>query len=58
MRIAKIELNDFRALPGPIPYLFELQDGKHSLVFGENGSGKSSLFLALVKLFNRKPKGR
>ena len=56
MRIAKIEINDFRALPGPTPYSFDLQGGKNSLVFGENGSGKSSLFRALVELFNRSPK--
>ncbi len=56
MRIAKIEINDFRAFPGPTPYSFDLQGGKNLLVFGENGSGKSSLFRALVEFFNRSPK--
>jgi hypothetical protein len=56
MRIAKIEINDFRAFPGPTPYCFDLQGGKNLLVFGENGSGKSSLFRALVEFFNRGPK--
>ena len=34
------------------PYTFDLDDGKNLLVYGENGSGKSSLFRALVEFFN------
>lgn len=50
MKIKKISLTDFRAFPGPAPATFEL-DGKNLLVYGENGSGKSSLFHALRGLF-------
>jgi len=52
MRIAKIEIKDFRAFPGPGTYIFDLDDGKNLLIYGENGSGKSSLFYALLEFFN------
>ncbi len=53
MRITKIELQNFRAFYGP--YIIDLTDprhqpdpnGKNLLVYGENGSGKSSLYIAL-----------
>ena len=49
MRITKVEVENFRAFYGS--YQIDLQDdGKNLLVYGENGSGKSSLYLAL-KLF-------
>ena len=51
MRLTKIEIKDFRAFPGPGTYAFDLR-GKNLLVYGENGSGKSSLFRALVEFFN------
>ena len=51
MKIKAISLTDFRAFPGPAPTTFEL-DGKNLLVYGENGSGKSSLFYALRGLFS------
>ncbi len=50
MRIKTLSLTDFRAFPGPAPTTFEL-DGKNLLVYGENGSGKSSLFHALREFF-------
>ena len=50
MKIKTLSLTDFRAFPGPAPTTFEL-DGKNLLVYGENGSGKSSLFHALRGLF-------
>lgn len=49
MRITGIELKNFRAFYGA--YQINLHKaGKNLLVYGENGSGKSSLYLAL-KLF-------
>ena len=49
VRITKIEIKNFRAFPRT--YQIDLtQTGKNLLVYGENGSGKSSLYLAL-KLF-------
>jgi energy-coupling factor transporter ATP-binding protein EcfA2 len=52
MKITRIEIKDFRGFPGPGTYTFDLDDGKNLLVYGENGSGKSSLFRALVEFFN------
>jgi energy-coupling factor transporter ATP-binding protein EcfA2 len=49
MRITKIHIKDFRAFRGEIT--IDLQDGRNLLVFGENGSGKSSLFQALNLFF-------
>ena len=49
VKITKIEIKNFRAFPKT--YQIDLsQRGKNLLVYGENGSGKSSLYLAL-KLF-------
>ena len=50
MKINTLSLTDFRAFPGPAPATFEL-GGKNLLVYGENGSGKSSLFHALREFF-------
>ena len=52
MRITQIEIKDFRGFPGPGTYTFDLDGGKNLLIYGENGSGKSSLFHALVEFFN------
>jgi AAA domain len=51
MKIQTIRLTNFRAFPGPAPAEFEL-GGKNLLVYGENGSGKSSLFHALRGFFS------
>ena len=49
VRITKIEIKNFRAFPRT--YQIDLHKaGKNLLVYGENGSGKTSLYLAL-KLF-------
>lgn len=56
MRIKRLTLTDFRAFPGPAPTHFDL-DGKNVLVYGENGSGKSSIFHALNGFFALKPSG-
>jgi energy-coupling factor transporter ATP-binding protein EcfA2 len=47
MRLASIEIKDFRAFKG-VPLKIDLTSkGKNLLVYGENGSGKSSLYFAL-----------
>ena len=53
LRIQRLTLTDFRAFPGPAPTHFDL-DGKNLLVYGENGSGKSSIFYALSDFFSLK----
>ena len=46
MKITNIEIKNFRAFPKS--YQIDLHNaGKNLLVYGENGSGKSSLYLAL-----------
>ena len=55
MRITEIEIKNFRAFPRT--YHIELHKaGKNLLIYGENGSGKSSLYLAL-KLFLESSEG-
>jgi hypothetical protein len=49
MRLVGIQLRDFRAFPGELE--LELKDGCNLLLHGENGSGKSSLALALREFF-------
>ena len=46
MRITDIEIKNFRAFRG-IYHIGLSKSGKNLLVYGENGSGKSSLYLAL-----------
>lgn len=47
MRISAIEIKNFRAFKGSPLKINLRQTGKNLLVYGENGSGKSSLFFAL-----------
>jgi energy-coupling factor transporter ATP-binding protein EcfA2 len=55
-RIAKIGLGDYRAFPGGQTYEFDLgETGKNLLLYGENGSGKTSLFRALRDLTALRP---
>ena len=49
MKITKIEIKNFRAFYGTHQIALT-KEGKNLLVYGENGSGKSSLYMAL-KLF-------
>lgn len=55
MKITRIDIKNFRAFPGPGVYTFDLPNGKNLLLYGENGSGKSSLFHALDQFFNIDP---
>jgi energy-coupling factor transporter ATP-binding protein EcfA2 len=50
-RIRRIEITDFRAFPASQPADIVL-DGRNLLAFGENGSGKSSIYRALRELFS------
>ena len=54
MKITKIELVHFRGFPGTAVYDFEFKTANNLFVYGENGSGKSSLFLALQEFFNHR----
>lgn len=49
-RIKTLEICDFRAFPGPVPVVIQL-DGKNLFLFGENGVGKSTIFHALDQMF-------
>jgi energy-coupling factor transporter ATP-binding protein EcfA2 len=53
-RIGKIVIRDFRFFPGNETCTFDLgETGKNLLLFGENGSGKSSLFHGLRLLLSQ-----
>ncbi|MDZ4819819.1 MAG: AAA family ATPase [Planctomycetota bacterium] len=54
MKISKIEICDFRGFPGPALYDFEFGKSRNLFIYGENGSGKSSLFRAIQEFFNRR----
>jgi len=47
--IDKLTLVNFRAFPGSEPVELRLQ-GKNLLIYGENGSGKTSIFIALTEM--------
>ena len=52
MKLTKITLRDFRAFPtGKDNYEFTLPNGENLLLYGENGSGKTSLYHALRAIF-------
>jgi hypothetical protein len=53
VKITKIEVCDFRGFKGPAVYGFEFGAARNLLIYGENGSGKSSLFWAIREFFNR-----
>ena len=54
MKIIKVELVNFRGFPGSAVYDFEFGNASNLFVYGENGSGKSSLFLAFQEFFNNR----
>ena len=51
-RIARLAVRNFRAFPGDEEFVINLgSEGKNLLLYGENGAGKSSLYVALQQLF-------
>lgn len=55
VKITRIEISNFRAFPNHAePFAIEL-NRKSLLLYGENGSGKSSLYLAMREFFNLDP---
>jgi energy-coupling factor transporter ATP-binding protein EcfA2 len=52
MKITKITLEGFRAFDAP--FELDLGAGKNLLLHGENGSGKSSIYLALKRFFEER----
>lgn len=54
MKITKIDLVNFRGFPGTAVYDFEFGNANNLFIYGENGSGKSSFFLAFQEFFNNR----
>ncbi len=52
MKITKITIQGFRAFDEP--FLLDLKDGKNLLLHGENGAGKSSLYMALRRFMEER----
>jgi energy-coupling factor transporter ATP-binding protein EcfA2 len=52
MKITKISLQNFRAFDEPFD--LNLDCGKNLLLYGENGSGKSSIYMALRRFFEER----
>jgi recombinational DNA repair ATPase RecF len=52
MKITKISLQNFRAFDEP--FELDLDGGKNLLLYGENGSGKSSIYIALNRFFEER----
>jgi energy-coupling factor transporter ATP-binding protein EcfA2 len=52
VRITRIILQNFRAFDAP--FGLDLDGGKNLLLHGENGSGKSSIYLALKRFFEER----
>lgn len=58
MKVRRIDVCDFRGFPGPPRYEFNLGDAGNVVIYGENGSGKSSLFRAIEEFFNLDSKAK
>ena len=55
-RLKSLSIQDFRGFPGQNNPTIEL-DGRNLLVYGENGSGKSTIFRALDQFFSIAERG-
>jgi energy-coupling factor transporter ATP-binding protein EcfA2 len=58
MKVRRVDICDFRGFPGPARYEFDLGNAGNVVVYGENGSGKSSLFRAIEEFFNLDSKAK
>ena len=56
-RLKSITIQDFRGFPGQDNPTIEF-NGKNMLIYGENGSGKSTIFHALDQFFSFKARGK
>lgn len=54
--ISKITIDGFKAFPDS--FTIDLEDGKNLLIYGENGSGKSSIYYALHSLLQSQCKDK
>ena len=54
--ISKITIDGFKAFPNS--FTLDLEDGKNLLMYGENGSGKSSIYYALHSLLQSQCKDK
>lgn len=55
-RLARISVSDYRVFPAGSAFEFSLgADGRNLLLFGENGSGKTSLFRAIRDVMATQP---
>ena len=54
--ISKITIDGFKAFPNS--FTLDLEDGKNLLIYGENGSGKSSIYYALHSLLQSQCKDK
>lgn len=54
--ISKIIIDGFKAFPNS--FTLDLEDGKNLLMYGENGSGKSSIYYALHSLLQSQCKDK
>lgn len=54
LALKRVEICDFRGFPGPDAQALEL-DGQHLLLYGENGSGKTTIFQAIAQLLQLSP---
>lgn len=52
LKLQTFTLCDFHAFPGPGEYTFDFGNKDHLLIYGENGSGKTSVFKSLVEFFD------